>query len=175
MRIVQLLLVTCVLLSGCVKVTFPSVIGDQLTDKELKELTGTWIDSDKKKWIVERREHKLPLLITSIDKKEQIIYEASVTTIEKENIFLWVKDHDSKTYLPLRLIQSSGNLSFTLLSPDEKEVEKLIKSNELKGVFKNNTWLLEEKGNKQQLMSKTFWSFNVSLAISHEKDNSKKK
>ena len=175
MRIVQLLLVTCVLLSGCVKVTFPSVIGDQLTDKELKELTGTWIDSDKKKWIVERREHKLPLLITSIDKKEQIIYEASVTTIEKENIFLWVKDHDSKTYLPLRLIQSSGNLSFTLLIPDEKEVEKLIKSNELKGVFKNDTWLLEEKGNKQQLMSKTFWSFNVSLAISHEKDNSKKK
>lgn len=158
-----LLLLGCIVVSGCTKITVTRPVGTPLPEKDAKELAGTWIDSKKNLFTVSVRDGDLPFEISCQEDGKPKHYKACVTVLKSETPILWVQDDSPKAFIPFRI--SAGDDSIVLLYADEAEIKRLAAEGKLKGRHDktSNSWLLETEGLEAELDTKQFWRLDVSL------------
>ena len=165
-RMKPLLVLLILVFSGCTAVKFPKIVGKEIkNEKDIKDLCGNWRDSKQGIWeVLQSKRGYLPLKIVSHPTTKNKVYNATISIIEESTFILWIKNKES--YIPYRLIPNEGDsLSFSILQPDENEIDKLMKQKDAQVKFDEDQILIAENHLQKLLKSKSFWSLKSSINI----------
>jgi hypothetical protein len=164
-----LLLVACLVCSGCTRIAFTAPLGTPAPASGAKELRGEWTGGKGLACRVEQDPASGQMIARVTEDGKEESRTIVLTTVGKDVFIVWAQDKELGAYLPFRI--AAGDEAVALLYPDEDAVKRLVAEGKLTGAYskEKNAWVITKCDSESLLAAKEFWRLDVSMPFIRNK------
>jgi len=151
-------------------VAFTVPVGQPASPQDTEVLAGDWTGEKAVVWHVKPETGSAYFIAKGAEDGKEKDFRFVVTTVGHDVFIVWVEDKELNAFLPMRI--SGAEDALALLFPDEEAIKRIVEERKLPAVFDKDkkAWLFPKGDWESLLASKDFWSLNLSLPFTKNRE-----